>query len=106
VTVPEEGCPRRDQLNDSAQLPDFHLRVIGVLKLEEDNVAQLQVLAGGHLLGGFSTNWTFLVSCDEGAGLRLIHWHHHQHNLSRGGFHARMVQEAVVDGCDTSRKDG
>jgi len=72
VTVPEEGCPRRDQLNDSAQLPDFHLRVIGVLKLEEDNVVQLQVSAGGHLLGGFSTNRTFPVSCDEGAGLRLI----------------------------------
>ena len=51
VTVLEEDCPRRDQLNDSAQLPDFHLRVIGVLKLEEDDVVQLQVSAGGLVLG-------------------------------------------------------
>ena len=51
MTVPEEDCPRRDQLNDSAQLPDFHLRVIGVLKLEEGDVVQLQVSVGSHLLG-------------------------------------------------------
>jgi len=52
VTVLKEDCSCRDQLNHSSQLPNLHLRDVGVLELEEDDVVQLQVSTSGLVHGG------------------------------------------------------